>query len=90
MRRDMNLVRLILMRIEDLADNGNFYSMFPEYIENYQVKKGCEKDADLAFMHLNLLIRSGFVDGEANRTGNVSGLTWEGHNLLDRIRDAQL
>ncbi|MCW8278933.1 DUF2513 domain-containing protein [Pseudomonas sp. PCH199] len=90
MRRDMNLIRLILKRIEDLSDSGNFYAMFPEYVENFQIKQDCEAQFALAFKHLNLLIISGFVDGDEDRTGNVRGLTWEGHNLLDRIRDAQL
>lgn len=90
MRRDMNLIRLILMRIEDLTDSGTFYGLFPEYIENYRIRKGFEAEADVAYKHLNLLVRSGFVDGSGDQSGNVAGLTWEGHNLLDRIRDAAL
>ena len=89
MRRDMGLVKDILIRIENAEDATNFYSIFPEYIEKYQVKKGFEEQADLSFKHLNLLVSSGFVSGNGDRTGTIQGLTWEGHNLIDQIRDNQ-
>lgn len=85
MRRDMDLVRDILLRIEGLKDDFNIYSMYPEYFDQYKAVKGTEEQGNLVVAHYGLLVKSGFVDGVA-QTGNVHGLTWDGHNLLDKLR----
>jgi hypothetical protein len=85
MRRDMELVRDILERIEGLNGSSNIYPMYPEYFDTYKVVKGTEEKGDLMFRHFALLVDSGFVDGES-KTGNVHGLTWAGHNLIDQLR----
>lgn len=94
MTRDMDLVRELLLRIE--ADPkydgiGRFEIVEPE-------GEG-EADGD-AFVpgrpheevvyHLRLLIDAGHIEGERTLGGALfSGLTWQGHELLDSIRDPE-
>lgn len=89
MRRDMNLIRLILMRIEDLNSQSTIYSIFPEHVQSYKVKSGCEEQMSLVEQHFQLLVKSGFVESDTTLI-NIHGLTWEGHNLIDELRDRQL
>lgn len=89
MRRDMGLVKDVLIRIENSKAGTNFYALYPEYIQNFEAKKGFEDQVELLFAHLNLLVKSGFVSGSGDRTGTIQGLTWDGHNLIDGIRDNQ-
>jgi hypothetical protein len=83
MKRDWELIRTILARVEDSPDlvTRLFADRFPEWPEqavNY---------------HLWLLIQSGLVTGKCNadepRAGFVCygvALTWAGHEFLDAVR----
>lgn len=85
MRRDMNVIKTVLLRVEELKGLGNIYSMFPEYFDMYKVVKGTEEEGELMIYHFDLLVESGFINGDVS-TKNVFGLTWEGHNLIDHLR----
>lgn len=84
MKRDWELVRLILTRIEENGDLSSrwFADRFPEW------------PADAVNYHLWLLIHSGLLTGKCNadepRAGFVCygvALTWSGHEFLAAIRN---
>jgi hypothetical protein len=85
MKRDMDLIRTLLLRIE--AD--------PQFDGTYQIQPDGPGDlgitnhsyAEVAY-HLNQLIDEGFMKGSHTmQMPLISQLTWNGHELLDDIRD---
>ena len=82
MKRDMGLIREILLRIEEPGE--------PSGSEEFRMEGFCKQETDY---NLNLLISAGFVEGRVARAfGNnssifVDRLTWSGHDFLDAIRD---
>jgi hypothetical protein len=83
----MDLIRDLLLRIEsnpEMDGTREFYLNTPEEmgISGYSTE-------EVAY-NLGLLINAGFVDG-AVTIGNpmqvVRGLTWEGHEFLDNIKN---
>ncbi len=82
MKRDMDLVRKILFKIEEEVDNK---AKFGLTIDGYTMEQ-------VAY-HCSILYGEGYIksykalygDGEIRNFG-VSGLTWSGHELLDKIR----
>ena len=79
-QRDMDLVRELLLQIE--ADS----QMDGKECKDLPAKHHDPKEATYV---LTLLIRQGFVTGNMTLGAPmVSGLTWNGHDLLDNIRDS--
>ncbi len=83
MKRDMDLVRLILLKIEEEYKSTALINLS---IDGY--------DMDTVAYHCNILHEAGFVSNyNANYAGNklyifsVGALTWDGNNYLDKIRD---
>ena len=79
MKRDMDLIRLILLELE----NSEPYQVFRPNICGYQDKE--------VNYHLELLISAWLVEGEMHYTGGMTAnpnvkLTWAGHEFLDDIR----
>lgn len=82
MKRDMELVRKILFTIEETVDNVaecNFK------VDNYSMEQ-------VAY-HCALLFEGGYIENYKGQYGSgelytfvVGRLTWEGHDLLDKIR----
>lgn len=83
MKRDMELVRKILIAIEDYDQPNRpiaIASLLPD------------SPADQVNHHSVLLYDSGFISGQVRHpnTGSyilVTALTWEGHEFLDAIRN---
>ena len=85
MKRDMDLVREILLRTEELTPgkpwgNNSFES------EAYSAQE--------VNYHAILLIKAEFVEGKLFQPGdysvplwNIQDLTWKGHEFLDATRD---
>ncbi len=78
MKRDMDLIRLLLLQQESGED--------PPELEEYPI--------DLVVYNLALMIDAGFVDGTIipDHEGSPAGasiirLTWAGHDFLDSTRD---
>jgi hypothetical protein len=78
MKRDMDLVRLILMQMED--DEA------PADMSTYS--------EDQILYHCGLVIQAGLVEGKVveDNQGNIRGaamqrLTWAGHDFLDAARN---
>lgn len=83
MQRDMELVRKILFKIEEIVDNVACHNL---KIEGYSMNQ-------VAY-HCSILYEGGYIyDYKAQYDGNgvysfgVGRLTWEGHDFLDKIRE---
>jgi hypothetical protein len=79
MKRDMDLIRLLLLRSEGDEEAA-------QLVEKYEVPERA--------YHVALLQQAGFVDADitCDEHGQpngaiVRGLTWQGHEFLDAMRD---
>jgi hypothetical protein len=87
MKRDMDMVRELLLRIESLhlpAGSADFLSAREEPLAH------SNDDPDSIAYHMRLLIAAGLIDPTKTQGADsfgVRGLTWAGHDLLDSIRD---
>jgi hypothetical protein len=88
MKRDMSLVREVLLRVEALdmppAARAICRGWDPEFkIEGYSEQ--------LVDQHLRLLTEAGFINGKpAADAVMLEGLTWEGHEFLDTVRSPEI
>jgi hypothetical protein len=83
LKRDMDLVRTILMRIEESGDPGisDFSPFLDESYTNEQIQ-----------YHLGLIYQAGLIDAEPagsfeGASWIVKGLTWNGHEFVEAARD---
>ena len=83
MKRDMDLVRSILLQVED-ADGG---------CESGQLEFMGRSQAEV-YYHIELMQQRGLIDATLRRDWNggvvyasISGLTWDGQDFLDSMRD---
>ena len=84
MQRDMDLIRDLLMRIEDLDH--------PRAMVDELVREG--EDRDRVVYHMELLHEAGLFNGRLLESGShgvldivVNRLTWQGHEFLDAARN---
>ena len=87
MKRDMDLIRELLLRLEAYpAGAGDIFHITPDSSE-IQVEGF---DFDQIDYHLQLIIEVGWVNTGGTSAPMVgvfySGLTWAGHDFLDSIR----
>jgi hypothetical protein len=76
MKRNMDLIRLILLHAEGSEAAGVLCEKFTDEERSY---------------HTMLLIDAGLVEGTAAATHSViTRLTWAGHDFLDAMRDDTL
>jgi hypothetical protein len=86
MKRDMDLVRELLLKIADADDPPNFSALVPDHKED-------SKEYARAACHMHMLVKdAGFV--RAIDVCSADGddwlelqLTWAGQDFLDNIRD---
>lgn len=87
MKRDMDFVRDLLLEIED----GKEYFQTDEMLDD-----GSEitDPAELEIVkktdhHLRIMMGAGLIEFDANSSSGifVKGLTWQGHDFLDTIKD---
>ena len=73
MKRNADLIRDILLSVE--ADHGKVKSKVT--------------DQNIINYHLELMIEGGLLNGQEINEGQwrIYGLTWDGHELLELIRD---
>ena len=83
MKRDMDLVRLILLKIEEEYVSTALYNI---EIDGY--------DKETIAYHCKILHEAGFVSDYGSQYADnalysfgVGSLTWEGNEFLDKIRD---
>jgi hypothetical protein len=87
MKRDWDLIRDILIEIENAEDMDAFLNfsengyLYPESLEKY----GNEK----INYHLQLLVNADFISTSDDDYGEkeMSGLTWKGHEYAEKLRD---
>ena len=90
MKRDMDTVRDVLMRLEALetpAGSAHFLSVFEEPLAT------AGESPDSVAYHMRLLIDTGFIDQtktQGAQAFGLRGLTWQGHDFLDSIRDPEI
>ena len=80
MKRDMNLIREILLQIEKSNGEGN-----------YRVPTPKGYSAEETNYHLRLLLDVDFIEGRVTTafqgtTIHVNRMTWDGHDFLEAIR----
>lgn len=81
MKRDMDLVREILLFVEKHCGE------YSHRVDSEAMGKHDEMD-DVIRVHISILKEHGFLNGSLSRAGwTVNRLTWEGYELLDNIRD---
>jgi hypothetical protein len=91
MKRDMDLIRELLLKLEELPMGGG--GMTPITAATPAVKEFAMQGyyLDQIWYHLSLLHQAGFIDAEKLRRPmngfNFRGITWVGHDFLDSIRD---
>ena len=73
MKRDMDMVRDLLLQIEGLE-------------QPIVVDEQTGNSAEVVY-HVRMLIQAGMIEGTASGLAAVHGLTWAGHDFLDSIRD---
>ena len=94
MKRDMELIREILLSIE--AGQKDFDTLSNEHAEVLRIapeKPLSKEDAVKLEGHLDLLEQAGLIEIQFRSTaGNIvaKGLTWQGHELVDSIRDPEV
>jgi hypothetical protein len=86
MKHDMELIRELLLKIEALEiPQGStlFFDVHGLQVEGY--------GPDEVAYNLELLFDAGFVKGQGGAdTFGIAGLTWNGHEFLDDIRDPEI
>lgn len=83
MKRDMDLIRLILLQIEETHFDTALYGLEIEGYDNATIAYHCHllHDAGYVFTYDELCAEDGTDDFA------VGALTWAGHEYLERIRD---
>lgn len=97
MKRDMDTVRNLLLRIEALPSPDPGYPTPLFYHFNTRdglLRVGDEDPADL-YYHMQLLADGGYLDivlTPVQFAGSINfrGLTWKGHDFLDSVRDEEI
>lgn len=87
MKRDMDLVRNLLLAIESHPQLDGTGAIQPE--EPGELGITDHSFEEVAY-HLAMLIEAGLVEGQMTpmqRLPVISKLTWRGHDFLDTIRD---
>lgn len=85
MRRDMDLLRLLLLKLEVLHEDA--HSIYVYQYEELMIEGFTQ---DQVAYHLDLATEAGLVD--QGGSGVMNGfmfrrLTWEGHDFVDAVRD---
>jgi hypothetical protein len=86
MKRDMDLVRELLLKLEAEPLDGNLWRLEPDGLGI------ADHSPDEIAYHLVLLIDAELLDGKREQSGGFVArkLTWAGHDFLDSVRDAKV
>ena len=93
MKRDMDLIRALLLKLEDIGSSHKIMA-FTADDEEIAIKG---YDEDQIAYHLVLLHEAGLIDSGGVRSGRFASgefsfrrLTWAGHEFLDGVRDPEV
>jgi hypothetical protein len=91
MKRDMDLVRELLLKLESLPLAAGVVALVDPWDKDLAVP---DKTGDEISYHLLLLRAAKFIEspGSQPMNGGITfrRLTWEGHEFLDSIRDPEI
>jgi hypothetical protein len=88
MKRDMDLIRLLLLRLEAEDMEADTITVFDRGGEELRIE-GYTNNA--VQYHLPWLLSGGLVEGKMALDGfEFERLSWDGCDLLDKIRDDQI
>ena len=84
MERNMDLCRKILLEIEKQYNGATIFNLQIDGFNQYTIAYHCEllNDAGLIKNYKPLYADDGHI-----QAFGVSGLTWEGHDFIDKIRE---
>lgn len=94
MKRDMDMIRDLLLKIE--GGQTNFETASKEEADMLGIPADdalSQEDADKLNGHIDLLEDAGFISVEARMGGGsvwIKGLTWNGHEFVETIRDEEI
>lgn len=78
MKRDMNLIRQILEYVEEQTTNENFIRIDAPDLPGY--------DQNKIDYHVELCNDAGFIRTASNSRELIRGLTWQGQDELESMR----
>ena len=90
MKRDMDLIRELMLRLEAYPLPSGAVSYFTADDEEMSVPECTPQEID---QHLLMIAKSGFIDtGSSNPSYGIAfkGLTWAGHDFVDSVRDPEI
>ena len=90
MKRDMDLVRTLLLRVEDMPMKAGSVYGIPWDSDFFNVE---DHDHDDCIKHFELLVEAGFIAAPGTQGMTdfmITGLTWEGHEFIDSIRSPEV
>lgn len=82
MKRDWDVVRKILIKLEDISDSASYLE--PDQVNGY--------DEQLVSYHMRILDEAGLIEAKCSRGMSTplhcraQRMTWNGHEFLDQIR----
>ena len=90
MKRNMDIVRSILLQVESATD----YISIEYLLKQRDSVKDCKWTDEEIIYHVELLLAHEFLDGQIMRDINgtitdsaIKGITWAGQDFLESIRD---
>lgn len=93
MKRNLDLLRCILLQVEKAED----YLTFEDLYATRDSQKNCEYTNNEIDYHVELLFAHKCIDGRLKRDMNrdiiegcIYGLTWEGADFLESMRDRRI
>lgn len=87
MKRDWDLIRRILLEIENSPDMETFLNfsesgyLYTDNLKDYEKEK--------IIYHIQLLVNAGFISTNVDLYGEqeITGLSWKGHEYAEKLRD---
>lgn len=90
MRRDMDLIRELMLKLEALPIRAGGIYLISHEDEEVAVPG---YDADAIAYHLDLILGAGLIAGpDKQPIAGITfrGFTWEGHDFVDSVRDPEI
>jgi hypothetical protein len=87
MKRDMELIRTLLLRLEEMPIAAG-HVIGIDWTDDFFDIAACDRDT--AIQHFQLLMDAGFIAAPTSQGMTqfiLTGLSWEGHEFIDSIRN---
>lgn len=87
--RDMDLIRTLLLKIESAKIPSHSYIEADNFCAMAAISTDPSGDTDNYWYHMQLLSDAGMLMGKMEK-GLLRGLSWQGCEFLDSIRDPEI